>query len=125
MLALDKQKFEITTRRGYWKGLSDSGRYRQKQKVRTIKYKGFTIEEGIIIEYEEYSNYSKRWSKDAQQHLVGYHYISVLKGETQIYFTHRIRKSWFIYRDKDTSILGSAKSRKEAIKKMLNLIKLK
>lgn len=67
--------------RAYWsKGLSSTYRVKEKIKYRDLKINDdLRLEEGIILEYlEKNVTLGEKEYKPSQQHLIGYHYISVI-----------------------------------------------
>lgn len=79
MIKLKFGKWKEKIQKGTSKGLSNTYISREKIKYRKIDIDNILrIEEGIILEYLEKIRGSKEEFKPSQQHLVGYHYISVI-----------------------------------------------
>jgi len=114
---------------GYSKGVSST--YREKQKIisrRTPVFSGgLFIEEGIIEDFWEKDITMKgEWERN-QEHLIGYHYISVIRGKKDLLWVQgdilRNGNNYAVFSGSSQPLLLNWTSRKKAIKFFLESLK--
>ena len=114
---MEFSKWKITHRSGKFK---EGREWSQQVKIRTSVTIGGTrcfLEEGIILTD---CNKDSEGNKSENTHK-GYHYISFMRLNKQIYFAFRHKKGWRVLSDDAVSYVRDYKTRKRAITHLIRL----
>jgi len=94
---------------GNWREKTIRGRDKntvwiERRKYRYKKIGDYRVEEGIITEHLEKGYGEKEFSKKYNQHLVGYHYLSLINPDNSDQFwIQNVGKRWAFFRDLPTN----------------------
>ncbi len=128
----DRMKVKFSEWKTKWikhrvKGLSTTYLDKEKVKFRSIKINDFRIEEGIILEHLSKTKEEKDYFP-SQQHLIGYHYFSLIDKYNKDVFWFQGNIKGRVYRffytnDVANGLFKDFKSYKSAVEEFNKLLK--